>query len=109
MPGKKGMPRTLKHETLRQKMWQTMRIKRSGFVVPDLVITAPGATRSNACKLIRRLLAHGIICEVGTYVGGRSGEYKGFRLRYDTGSKLPDTCPYCKKRLTAPGCGGVNI
>ncbi len=84
-----------------------MRIKRRGFTIPDLIITVPGTTPTNAMKLIHRLLAHGIITEVGTYIGGRSGEYKGFRLRNDVGPKLPETCPYCKKRMTADGCGGI--
>jgi len=108
MPGTKGMARSIKKETLRQKMWQTMRIKRRGFTIPDLVITVPGATYDNALKLVHRLLSHGIITGIGTYVGGRRGEYKGFRLRNDTGPMLPDTCPYCKKRMTAEGCGGTR-
>lgn len=108
MAGKKGMPRTIAKGTARQKMWQTIRIKRQGFSIPDLVITVPGATRENAKKLTRLLFIHGIIGEVGSYVGGRSGEYKGFRLRFDTGPKLPDLCPYCKNRLSAPGCGGLS-
>ena len=107
MPGKKGMIRTIGRETLRQKMWQTMRIKRRGFTIPDLIITVPGATRENANKLTQRLAVHGIISKSVSYVGGRPGEYKGFRLRFDAGPKLPNMCPYCKKRLSASGCGGV--
>lgn len=108
MSGKKNMPRTIRKETLRQKMWQTMRIKRRGFTVPDLIITVPGATRTNARKLVHRLVSHGIIIEVGTYIGGHTGEYKGYRLRKDAGPKLPSICPYCGKRLPETGCRGID-
>jgi len=106
MPGKKGMVRNIRHDTFRQKMWQTIRIKRRGFNIPDLMITVPGATYVNAKKFVHRLYIHGIITEMGNYVGGRSGEYKGFRLRNDTGPKLPAICPYCMNRLSDVGCGG---
>jgi len=107
MPGVKGQPHPIHKTTVRQMMWQTMRIKARGFTIPDLLVTVPGATRDNAEKFIRRLAGHGLVRGVGLYVGGRSGEYKRYRLRNDTGPRIPAACPYCKKRLTDAGCGGM--
>jgi len=104
MAGKKGMPMPIHVITARQKMWQTIRIKRRGFNIWDLLLTVPEASRHNAQKLLRRLVLHGIICEVGQYVGGRPGEFKGYRLRHDAGPKLPRICPYCNGLMTANEC-----
>lgn len=106
MAGRKGQPHTILKRTIRQQLWQTMRIKRRDFTMPDLMITVPGATGTNVEKFVRRLSVHGIIREMGHYVGGRPGEFKRFRLGIDTGPTLPNECPNCGKRMTAAVCVG---
>ncbi|MFA5089150.1 MAG: hypothetical protein WC552_08995, partial [Candidatus Omnitrophota bacterium] len=100
----KGQPYTVHHRTIRQQLWQTMRIKRGDFTMPELMITVPGAAKDNVKKFVKRLAMHGIIHEKGHYVGGRPGEFKRFRLGIDTGPTLPCKCPNCRKCLTAVGC-----
>lgn len=72
--------------------------------MPDLMITVPGAAKDNVKKFVQRLATHGIIRELGHYVGGRPGEFKRFRLGIDTGPALPNDCPNCGKRMTATVC-----
>lgn len=105
MAGKKGQHHTLLR-TIRQQLWQTMRIKRREFTMPDLMITVPGAVKDNVKKFVKRLSTHGIIREIGQYVGGRPGEFKRFRLCIDAGPVLPSDCPNCGRRLTSASCKG---
>jgi hypothetical protein len=104
MAGRKGQPHPIIKRTIRQQLWQTMRIKRREFTMPDLMITVPGATGTNVNKFVLRLATHGIIREMGHYVGGRPGEFKRFRLGIDTGPTLPNDCPNCGKRMTEADC-----
>ncbi|MFZ4437101.1 MAG: hypothetical protein ACOYOS_01610 [Syntrophales bacterium] len=104
MAGRKGQLHTFYKRTVRQQLWQTMRIKRREFTMPDLMITVPGAAKDNVKKFVQRLATHGIIRELGHYVGGRPGEFKRFRLGIDTGPALPNDCPNCGKRMTATVC-----
>ena len=108
MAGRKGQPHSYYKRTIRQQLWQTMRIKRREFTMPDLMITVPGAAKDNVKKFVMRLATHGIIRETGHYVGGRPGEFKRFRLGIDTGPTLPNDCPNCRKRMTAAVCKGEN-
>jgi hypothetical protein len=105
MAGKKGQHHTF-FRTVRQQLWQTMRIKRREFTMPDLMITVPGAKKNNVNKFVLLLVSHGIIREIGNYVGGRPGEFKRFRLCLDTGPTLPYDCPNCGKRLAKTSCKG---
>lgn len=106
MAGKKGQFHPITHRTIRQQLWQAIRIKRGEFTMPDLMITTPGATETNVKKFVKRLSVHGIIREIGHYVSGQPGHFKRFRLRMDTGPIPPSTCPNCKKRMTAAICKG---
>ena len=106
MAGRKGQLHACHNRTIRQQLWQTMRIKRREFTMPDLMITVPGAAKDNVKKFVQRLAAHGIIREMGHYTGGRPGEFKRFRLGIDIGPTLPNDCPNCGKRMTAAVCKG---
>jgi len=106
MPGIKGQNHPVLLRTKRSQMWQTMRIKRQGFTVADLLITVPGASRDNIDHFLTKFSAHGIIKQIGEYRGGRAGSRKYWRLITDLGPILPDVCPYCKGKLTGAGCGG---
>lgn len=100
MAGKKGQPHPVRMRTERQKMWQTMRLKARGFSLPDLLITVPGAKRSNAKKFITKLERHGIIYKVGPSGNGQPGVFQTYRLAHDTGPIPPAVCPICGLRLT---------
>jgi hypothetical protein len=106
MAGKKGQHHTFHNRTIRQQLWQSMRIKRREFTMCDLMITVPGAKKNNVNKFVLRLVTHGIIRQIGHYVGGRPGEFKRFRLGIDTGPTLPYDCPNCGERLTKTSCKG---
>jgi len=103
MPGVKGQRHPVRKRTFRQQMWQTMRIKRA-FTVPDLLITVPGAIKSNAQKMVYRLEGHGVIRKAGPSGSGRPGVFQVYRLVCNTGPLPPDICPNCGRKLTGPGC-----
>lgn len=109
MAGRKGQSHQVRKRTERQKMWQTMRFKACGFSLPDLLVTVPGATRSNAKKFIARLERHGIILKTGPSGSGRPGVFQAYRLSRNTGPIPPDACPNCGKRLTAAICEGEKL
>lgn len=74
--------------SMRQKMWQSMRIMKR-FSIPDVLRTVDGSTYTNACKFFCRLEKAGIIGKAGRYVSGRSGEYQGYVLLKDMGPVMP--------------------
>lgn len=88
MSGKSVRTRPAKTTSLRQKMWQSMRIMKR-FTIPDVMRTVSGSTYTNACKFIMRLERSGIVRKIGTYVSGRSGEYQKYALLKDTGPVMP--------------------
>jgi hypothetical protein len=97
------MRHPIKKRTFRQQMWQSMRIKRH-FTIPDLLITVPGAIRSNAQKMVYRLEGHGVIRKAGPSGSGRPGFFQTYRLVCDTGPNPPDICPNCGGKLTDAVC-----
>lgn len=88
MPGKMGMKRGVVTTSLRQRMWNSMRIMKR-FSKPDILRTVSGATYSNALKFFGRLEKAGIIGKIGSYVSGRPGEYQGYVLLKDVGPVMP--------------------
>lgn len=74
--------------SMRQKMWQSMRIMKR-FSIPDVLRTVDGATYTNACKFFCRLEKAGIIGKAGSYVSGRTGEYQSYVLLKDMGPIMP--------------------
>jgi hypothetical protein len=101
MPGIKGMtaaaPRSL---ALRNKIWRSMRILRR-FTIPDLCRTA-GAKRTNVRKFVKRLEVHGYVAQLGGYVSGRAGVFRGLRLVKDVGPVYPMRCELCGRPLGSP-------
>jgi hypothetical protein len=103
MSGVKGMIQLApKKNTLRRKIWQSMRILRR-FTVGDLCRTT-GAKRYNVRKFVKRLERHGYIVQVGEYRGGRIGAFRGLRLVKDIGPEYPVRCEVCGKGLGGPCC-----
>jgi len=100
MPGVKGMKRTPPRNSARQKMWQTIRIKRR-FDIRDLLITVPGAKADNARKLLNLLEQEGYIARITGYVTGRGGVYQGYRLIRDSGPECPVKSPSLEPRKKA--------
>jgi len=88
MSGKPVRTRRAKTTSLRQKMWQSMRIMKR-FSIPDIMRTVPGSTYTNVCKFFNRLEKSGYIGKVGVYVSGRSGEFQGYALLKDSGPIMP--------------------
>ncbi len=88
MPGKKGMKRGVVSTSLRQKMWQSMRIMKR-FNIPDILRTVPAARYSNTLKFFSNLESAGYIGRIGSYVSGRAGEYKSYALLKDIGPTMP--------------------
>jgi hypothetical protein len=82
------MKRTPPKHSMRQKMWQTIRIKRR-FTIDDLLITVPAAKGDNARKLLILLEKGGFIAPIPGYVGGRPGTRKAYRLVKDVGPICP--------------------
>ena len=74
--------------SMRQKMWQSMRIMKR-FSIPDVLRTVDGSTHTNACKFFCRLEKAGIIGKTGSYVSGRTGEYQSYVLLKDMGPIMP--------------------
>jgi hypothetical protein len=108
MSGKKGMyHQNPDSKTVRKMVWKSMRIMRN-FTIPDLLRTAPGSTYGNVRKFLQGLTRHGIVTKIGTYTGGRIGDYQKFHLnktRADvTGPKYPTVCELCGQPLTAKIC-----
>jgi len=88
MPGKTVRTRPAKTTSLRQKIWQSMRIMKR-FTIPDIMRTVPGSTYTNVYKFFNRLEKSGYVGKVGVYVSGRPGEYQGYALLKDTGPVMP--------------------
>jgi hypothetical protein len=101
MPGCKGMTHSApKKNTLRSKIWQSMRIMRR-FTVADLCRTT-GAKRSNVLKFVKHLEVHGYVAQQGPYTGGRPGVFRGLRLVKDVGPVHPVRCGICGRSLRGP-------
>lgn len=109
MCGKKGMLRTPPARSMRQQMWQTIRIKARGFTVPDLVVTVPGGKRDNAMKFITILSRHGYVVPVGPSGSGHPGQWQRFRLsRGHDLARYPGRCDRCGQLLSR-ACGPVEV
>lgn len=100
MAGKKGMKRPSIEGAARRKVWRSMRIFRR-FTVPDLCRTS-GANINNVLRFLHGLQKHGYVAPFGTYVGGRAGSYKSWRLVRDTGPEHPVRCDRCGNALSKP-------
>ncbi|MDW7643412.1 MAG: hypothetical protein SCI25_00045 [Desulfuromonadales bacterium] len=104
MSGIKGMHhKTTRTNTLRRKVWQSMRIMRR-FSIPDLCRTVPGAAYGNVRKFVSGLEKHGVIAKHGRYIGGRAGEYQIYRLVKDDGPEYPTVCPVCGQSMSVTRC-----
>lgn len=108
MPGKKGARSPLpKANTVRRKLWQSMRILRR-FTVADLLRTIPhdtkGLSHTNAGKFVQRLAAHGYLNKVGDFKGGRPGAFQQYQLVIDNGPEYPVVCFRCGQFITEKVC-----
>lgn len=108
MPGKKGArPPLPKLNTVRRKLWQSMRILRR-FTVADLLRTLShledGVSHTNAGKFVQRLTAHGYLAKVGNFKGGRPGDFQQYQLVIDNGPEYPVTCQRCGQFVTEKTC-----
>jgi hypothetical protein len=88
MAGKKGMLPKPNTDSVRQKMWRSMRILKR-FDIPAIMRTVPGATYTNALKLFKRLEKLEVIGRTGKYTSGRAGEYQAYCLLKDAGPDIP--------------------
>ena len=101
MPGFKGMTSAVpRKNALRCKIWQSMRIMRR-FTIADLCRTT-GANRNNVRKFVRSLEVHGYVAQLGEYVSGRAGVFRGLRLVKDVGPQRPLRCEICGRPLCEP-------
>lgn len=100
MPGKEGMRKKPAHNTARQKMWTTIRIKRR-FDIRDLLMTVPGAKEDNARRLLLQLEREGHIAKLPGHVKGRVGSFQGYRLVRDDGPRCPVKSPSPLERRMA--------
>lgn len=109
MPGVKGArPPLPKPNTVRRKLWQSMRILRR-FTVQDLLRTIPegvkGASYNNAGKFVASLATHGVIVKISrNFRGGRAGDCQQYQIVRDSGPDYPVTCIVCKQFITATSC-----
>jgi hypothetical protein len=59
------------------------------FSIPALVCSVPGLKYENAQKFVRRLSEAGFIQKLGSFISGRVGVYKSYRLVKDVGPTMP--------------------
>jgi hypothetical protein len=91
-----------RRNTVRLKVWRSMR-SLGRFTAPDLCrASGPGAKINNVRKFIRRLAVHGYVAKHGDYESGHAGVYQGWRLVRDTGPEYPTVCDRCGNVLDAP-------
>ncbi len=75
-------------KTVRKMLWTAMRIHRN-FTIPELVRSVPGGcSYENAQKFVRNLVKCGYVA-TGEFAGGRSGEFRIYRLVNNIGPEVP--------------------
>ena len=77
-----------RRNTVRKMLWTAMRIHRI-FTLPELVRSVPGGcSYENAQKFVRNLVKSGYVA-AGEFAGGRSGEFRQYRLVKNSGPEVP--------------------
>jgi hypothetical protein len=104
MPGKKGMKQRPDTDSLRQKMWNSMRIHHKGFTIQNLLISTPGATYVNARKFLAGLTIHGVTAKCTGFVSGRPGGRQKWQLIDGMRHIYPGTCDRCGESFSAKVC-----
>lgn len=83
---------------VKKMLWQSMRIFRGGFTVPELLRTAPGSSFGGALRWIKELEQHGIV----TKAGGKpaKGQYQRYRIMSERETvNFPRVCTTCGNPL----------
>lgn len=83
---------------VKKMLWQSMRIFRGGFTVPDLLRTAPGSSSNSAKRWIKKLEEHGFIMKAGGV--SVKGQYPRYRLLVERETVIhPSICIKCGNPL----------